>query len=86
MTVVWVLFLTISGVLVLKSANLPVGGSTVDRIFYSLDRLVPIVTLSESHSGEEGLTDLQRYYFYIHRLIGFVLASYLVAGLSGLTG
>ena len=26
-----------------------------------------------------------RYYFYFHKLMGYVLASFLIAGLSGLT-
>jgi hypothetical protein len=46
--------------------------------------LLPIVKLNEQHYK----IDLQgwvRYYFYFHKLMGYVLGSFIVAGLSGLT-
>lgn len=63
-----------------------IADNWLDRIFYSLDKLLPIVKLSEIHylinREPSGFT---KYYFYFHTLFGFVLASYLIAGLSGIT-
>ena len=56
----------------------------MERFFYSLDLLLPVVRLREQHYD----IDLQgrvRYYFYVHQIMGYVLASFLIAGLSGLT-
>ncbi len=43
-----------------------------------------MVQLSESHYTIE-LAGFARYYFYAHKLMGYVLASFLIAGLAGLT-
>jgi hypothetical protein len=51
---------------------------------YSFDLLLPIIRLREKHYQ----TDLKgwiRYYFYFHKIMGYVLASFLIAGIAGLT-
>jgi len=51
---------------------------------YSFDMLLPIIRLREKNYQ----IDLQgrvQYYFYFHKIMGFVLASFLIAGISGLT-
>jgi hypothetical protein len=60
---------------------MPVG------IAYSVDMLLPIIKLRECHYDIdfEGQFRPARYYFYFHKFMGYVLASFLVAGLSGLT-
>jgi hypothetical protein len=50
---------------------------------YSFDMLLPIIRLREKHYQIE--LGWVRYYFYFHKVMGFVLASFLIAGLSGLT-
>lgn len=50
---------------------------------YSFDLLLPIVRLREAHYKVD-LEPRIRAYFYFHRLMGYVLASFLIAGLSGL--
>jgi hypothetical protein len=55
-----------------------------DTCIYSLDQLLPIIQLSKHHDDKR-LKVGARYYFYFHRVMGFVLASFLVAGLAGLT-
>ena len=51
---------------------------------YSLDQLLPIINLSKHHDDIRlGLG--ARYYFYFHMITGYVLASFLIAGLAGLT-
>jgi hypothetical protein len=51
---------------------------------YSFDMLLPVIRLREQHYAVD-LTGAPRYYFYCHKIMGWVLASFLVAGLSGLT-
>jgi hypothetical protein len=53
-------------------------------VAYSFDMLLPLVRLREKHYSID-LTGPARYYFYFHRIMGWVLASFFVAGLSGLT-
>lgn len=52
--------------------------------FYSLDLLLPIIELHKPHY-DIVLDGVARYYFAFHKLMGYVLASFLVAGLAGLT-
>jgi hypothetical protein len=79
----WVMFFTLVGMAVLHFANKPVGATFTARFFYSLDRLIPLINLSDTHFEPE-LPSPVCYYFFVHRLVGFVLASYLVAGLTGI--
>jgi hypothetical protein len=51
---------------------------------YSFDMLLPVIKLREKHYTFD-LKGWPRYYFYAHKIAGFILASFLIAGLSGLT-
>ncbi len=51
---------------------------------YSLDMLLPIIELHKPHYNIV-LEGWVRVYFYVHKIFGYVLASFLIAGLSGLT-
>ena len=72
------LWLSGEGRRVSRHYSLPYG------IFYSFDLLLPIVRLREKHYKVD-LNGWIRYYFYVHRIMGYVLASFLIAGISGLT-
>lgn len=61
-----------------KRNHMPYG------ISYSLDLLLPIIQLRARHYTID-LAGWQRYYFYVHQIMGYVLVSFLIAGLSGLT-
>jgi hypothetical protein len=80
----WTIGLMFLGAIVLRISGegpkhgLPVGLS------YSFDMLLPIIKLRDAHY-EIDLKGWPRYYFYVHKVAGFVLASFLVAGISGLT-
>ena len=50
----------------------------------SLDTLLPIFQLRKEHYDID-LEGFARYWFYGHKLMGYVLASFLIAGLAGLT-
>jgi hypothetical protein len=58
--------------------DMPIGLS------YSFDMLLPVIRLRDQHYAID-LKGWARYYFYCHKIMGWVLASFLVAGLSGLT-
>jgi len=51
---------------------------------YSIDMLLPIIELRKKHN-EIDLNGSARVYFYFHRVMGYVLVFFLIAGLSGLT-
>jgi len=53
-------------------------------VAYSLDMLLPLISLREAHDRID-LQGWPHYYFYFHKTMGYVLASFLIAGLSGLT-
>jgi hypothetical protein len=80
----WIAGFVLLGALVLRVSgegtrnHMPIGLS------YSFDMLLPVVRLRDAHYQID-LQGRPRYYFYCHKLMGWVLASFLVAGLSGLT-
>jgi hypothetical protein len=84
LAMVWTLVLVIVGAGVMRISGegpkhgLPVGLS------YSFDMLLPIIKLRDAHY-EIDLMGWPRYYFYVHKIAGYVLASFLIAGISGLT-
>jgi uncharacterized protein YjbI with pentapeptide repeats len=78
----WVVAITLIGALVLiQSGQGPPGKGP--KAVYSLDQLLPIVELMKS--DKVALTGAVAYYFVVQKLIGWVLGSFLVAGLAGLT-
>lgn len=52
---------------------------------YSFDMLLPIIKLRELHYEIDLKTPWARYYFYFHRIFGWILGSFIAAGLVGLT-
>ena len=56
----------------------------LDTMFYSLDMLLPIIRLRELHYKNVDLKTGARYYFYFHKIMGYVLTFFLIAALSGL--
>jgi hypothetical protein len=79
-----VIALTIFGALVLWATGQGLANGMPYGFSYSLDMLLPIIKLNEEHYTII-LTGFAKYYFYIHIILGYVLASFLVAGLSGIT-
>ena len=61
-----------------RKYDVPIG------ITYSFDMLLPLLALRKKHYDID-LDDLPRCYFYVHKVVGYILASFLVVGLSGLT-
>jgi hypothetical protein len=55
-------------------------------VSYSIDMLLPVIKLNKAHDEViRRLIPSVRWYFYCHQIVGYILASFLVAGLAGLT-
>jgi hypothetical protein len=92
----WVGGLTLLGALLLFVFGSQPPESWPRLIFASLDQLLPIITLDKGHdilifgnASADPPETPQPYwvlvYFYAHKIAGWVLGSFLVAGLAGLT-
>ena len=80
----WVVALTALGVFWLwMAADGP--KNWFDRIFFALDTLLPIVTLNKSYDIKQVASPWLQGYFYFVKVMGYVLASFLIAGVTGLT-
>jgi len=80
----WVIAFALLGAVVLRLSGEGPRNKLPYGIAFSFDMLLPIIKLREYHYGVD-LKGWVRYYFYFHKLMGYVLASFLIAGLSGLT-
>ena len=54
-------------------------------LWYSLDMLLPVIRLRQEHYEVDLETQWVRIYFYIHKIIGYVLIFFVISGLTGLT-
>jgi len=82
--VLWVIGLVLAGAVVLRVSGEGPRNGMPFGLTYSFDMLLPIIKLRDSHHQID-LKNWARYYFYGHKIMGWVLASFLLAGLSGLT-
>jgi hypothetical protein len=80
----WVAALLIGGIAILRISGEGPRNGLPYGIIYSFDMLLPIIKLREKHY-EIDLMGWPRYYFYVHKIAGYVLASFLIAGVAGLT-
>lgn len=80
----WALAFVAAGVAVLRLSGEGKNNGMPYGIAYSIDMLLPIIRLRDAHYKID-LNGWARYYFYLHKTMGYVLASFLIAGLSGLT-
>ncbi|MCY4137961.1 MAG: hypothetical protein OXF56_06820 [Rhodobacteraceae bacterium] len=81
----WVAFFTVlgTGILRLKEERLDNGKKL--GFWYSLDMLLPIVRLREKHYEADLSNEWVRYYFFGHKVVGYVLVFFVLAGMTGLT-
>jgi hypothetical protein len=93
-SLIWVGALSFLGVLVmytlpeaqLVSTSTEMGSVLITfwgKLGFSIDRLLPLVWLDERFRFT--FNGWQLYYFYFHQLVGFMLGTFVVAGLSGIT-
>jgi hypothetical protein len=83
-SILWALGLVAVGAIVLRISGEGPRNGMPYGLAYSFDILLPIIRLRDKHYAID-LTTWARYYFYVHRIMGFLLASFLIAGISGLT-
>lgn len=80
----WLLGFIVIGAIVVRRDSAGQTKGMLWCLFYSFDMILPLVRL-EKRNYEINLDNLARRYFYVHILIGYLLASFVLAGLSGLT-
>ena len=73
------------GTVILYRAKEEDKGGIKLGFWYSLDMLLPIIHLREQHYTDVDLRTRAKYYFYFHKIMGYVLIFFVLAGLSGLT-
>jgi hypothetical protein len=82
--VIWVAFFVVIGATIFrrtpeaKEANMTLGFT------YSFDALIPLIKLRKKNE-EIDIKGPERYYFYVHRLAGWILGTFILAGLAGFT-
>jgi hypothetical protein len=84
LSLLWVMGITLLGTIILATTPAGQEFTLAGKVAYSFDLLLPIVELDKRHSLE-AIDGWPRYYFYVHELLGFVLGSFIVAGLAGIT-
>ena len=77
--------LVLAGVYFCGRANETTEFTTWRKIWYSLDRALPIIDLGATEDIKPLSNWVAAYYFYAHHIAGFILATFLVAGLTGFT-
>lgn len=80
----WVAGLVALGMVVLRISGEGIRNRMPYGFAFSLDHLLPVIHLRKYHF-DITLHGWARYYFYVHKLMGYVLASFLIAGMAGLT-
>lgn len=81
-SMLWVIFFVICGWVVLHVSGQSRQGGAEIGVAYSLDMFLPIVQLRRAHQDID-LAPPARYYFYVHRLAGFVIGTFVLAALAG---
>lgn len=80
-----IVFLTALGALfVRKSTFSPPPEREINPVTYSFDMLLPVIKLRDLHYTLDIDQKWIRRYFYFQKVMGFVLGSFLVAGIAGL--
>lgn len=84
-SLIWVLAFVIIGIMVIGTVKTGAmfGASMLDKIGFSMDKMIPFLELNDKYKFDFGGWQLA--YFYIHKIIGFLLSSFVLAGLSGIT-
>ncbi len=86
----WALILVVSGFFMLRYERSKAvvkdekSEGILEQVFYSIDMLLPIIHLNKRHDEIKHGISYVRYYFYFHKMMGYVLAMTIVAGLSGM--
>ena len=81
----WIIFFTGLGTVILRVYGKHSGDRRRLGVWYSLDMLLPIIRLRERHyEADISPNTWVAYYFYFHKMAGYVLVALVLAGLTGL--
>ena len=83
--VVWIVIFTLIGTYILRRNKECHDNGEKLGFWFSLDMLLPIIQLRKRHYEVDLSNRGVRYYFYVHKLIGYLLVFFVIAGLTGLT-
>lgn len=81
---VWAVCFVLLGWAVLYATGQRTKHGATLGLVYSFDMLLPLVQLDKSHD-DVALDPWPRRYFYVHKIVGVLLATFIAAGISGLT-
>jgi hypothetical protein len=84
----WVVAFTLVGVIVLWISAAAARQRGIGWCAWtSFDEILPVVELDKEHERfiNEEVSGRWRWYFYVHRIAAYVLGSFIIAGLAGLT-
>jgi hypothetical protein len=82
-SLVWLAALVFIGSQMVLKTDVGSKMSLRERLWLSVDYAIPVIELDEKHKNID-LSEVRSYVF-THRILGFILFSFLAAGLSGLT-
>lgn len=82
---VWIIVFVTLGVISIWWSGERASESLAWMVSYSLDMLLPIVELEKKFTKVIWCDPIPKYYFYFQQCVGYVLAIFIAAGLSGLT-
>lgn len=77
----WILFLTILGALIYRRTDQAQQRGNKIGLTFSFDLLLPLIRLDEENYKVKFFGPT-KYYFYFHRLAGWILGSFLVSAIS----
>jgi hypothetical protein len=83
-SILWSLFFIATGALVFRQTQEARDSHMPFGLAYSFDTFIPLIKLRDLHYKID-ITSNARYYFYVHKLAGWVLGSFIVAAVTGLT-
>jgi hypothetical protein len=86
LTIVWAIVFVSIGTVVFKHSREGINEPPLrlDALFYSIDMFLPIIEFRKHHRDID-VTSNARFYFYLHKLVGWLVSSFIVAGLAGFT-
>jgi hypothetical protein len=79
----WVILFIVVGSIVFRSVKEVRDTGCKHGLSYSFDMLMPIIRLREANYNID-IKGWRRGYLYIHKLMGYILASFVIGSLSGL--
>ncbi len=79
----WVILLILLGAWIYGKTAPGKASNWMARLIFSFDLLLPLVKLNENNY-KIPISGWQLYYFYFHKLIGYVLGLIIIAGISGI--